>query len=51
MVNFVHINYFLFTLMGFFLGRLAMAIQYAIFKGMSKSKKKRSISEINSEYF
>ncbi len=44
----VYAQYFLFFLMGLFIGRITMAIQYAIFKEMAFAKKKKVESPANS---
>ncbi len=44
----VYAQYFLFFLMGLFIGRITMAIQYAIFKEMAYAKKKKVESQVNS---
>ena len=35
----IYMRYFSFMLLGFFLGRITMAIQYALFKELAKVKK------------
>ena len=40
-IEIVHIQYFLFFLMGFFTGRITMAIQSALFKEMAHPNKKK----------
>ena len=44
----MYVQYFLFFLMGLFIGRITMAIQYALFKEMAHVKKKKVESQTNS---
>ncbi|MBS3131038.1 hypothetical protein J4212_01270 [Candidatus Woesearchaeota archaeon] len=45
----LYFKYFLFFLMGLIVGRISMAIQYAIFKEMAFSKKKKNSEQDNKE--
>ncbi len=41
MADLTYAKYFLFMLIGFFLGRITMAIQYAVFKELARAKSKK----------
>ena len=41
MADLTYAKYFLYMLIGFFLGRITMAIQYAVFKELARSKSKK----------
>ena len=41
MTDLTYAKYFLFVLIGFFLGRITMAIQYAVFKELARAKSKK----------
>jgi len=47
MAELLYISNFIYLLIGFFVGRISMAIQYALLKEMARSKKKETINREN----